>query len=49
MIQRKAMGRVVPDAFTHGSSAQRVRWFKRGFESGQMSTCDTFSLSGGEL
>lgn len=43
MIQRKTQGRVVPDAFTHGSSAQRVRWFKQGFESGQMQQCDTFN------
>ncbi|MDO9383176.1 MAG: neutral zinc metallopeptidase [Hyphomicrobiaceae bacterium] len=43
MIQRKTQGRVVPDAFTHGSSAQRTRWFKQGFESGQMQSCDTFN------
>ncbi len=49
MIQRKMTGRVVPDAFTHGSSAQRVRWFKRGFETGQMNGCDTFSLPGEQL
>ncbi len=41
-LQRQAQGRVVPDAFTHGSSAQRVRWFKRGFESGDLKACDTF-------
>ncbi len=34
MIQKRTQGRVVPDAFTHGSAAQRVRWFKNGFESG---------------
>jgi predicted metalloprotease len=34
---------VTPDSFTHGSSAQRVRWFRRGFESGSMDACDTFS------
>mgnify|MGYP001301466326 CR=1 FL=1 len=45
MIQRKTQGHVVPDAFTHGSSAQRVRWFKRGFQGGQMQVCDTFSAS----
>lgn len=43
MIQRKTQGHIVPDAFTHGSSAQRVRWFRQGFESGRMQTCDTFS------
>ncbi len=49
MIQRQTTGRVVPDAFTHGSSAQRVRWFKRGFEAAQMQQCDTFSLAKSEL
>ena len=43
MLQKQMTGRVVPDAFTHGSSAQRVRWFQRGFEAGQMQSCDTFS------
>jgi hypothetical protein len=41
-IQRKTQGYVVPDAFTHGSSAQRVRWFKLGFEQGNLQSCDTF-------
>ena len=41
-LQRQMTGRVVPDAFTHGSSAQRVRWFRRGFEEGRMQSCDTF-------
>ncbi len=45
MIQKKTQGHVVPDAFTHGSSAQRVRWFRKGFEGGQMQSCDTFSSS----
>jgi predicted metalloprotease len=36
---------VVPDSFTHGTSAQRVRWFRRGFESGDINACDTFSVS----
>ncbi|HVY42131.1 MAG TPA: neutral zinc metallopeptidase [Hyphomicrobiaceae bacterium] len=45
MIQRRTMGRVVPDAFTHGSSAQRARWFKRGLDSGQIQQCDTFNAS----
>ncbi|MGE3230534.1 MAG: neutral zinc metallopeptidase [Hyphomicrobium sp.] len=47
MIQKRTQGRVVPDAFTHGSAAQRVDWFKRGFQSGQMKVCDTFNS--GEL
>jgi predicted metalloprotease len=34
---------VVPDSFTHGTSAQRVRWFKRGMESGDMGACDTLN------
>jgi predicted metalloprotease len=41
-LQRHAQGYVVPDSFTHGSSAQRVRWFKRGVESGQVTACNTF-------
>ena len=42
LIQRKTQGYVVPDAFTHGSSAQRVRWFKVGLEQGNLQACDTF-------
>ncbi len=42
-IQRQTQGRVVPDAFTHGSSAQRVEWFKRGLMSGDPDQCDTFT------
>ena len=42
-IQRESRGYVVPDSFTHGSSAQRQRWFKTGFESGSVEACDTFS------
>lgn len=45
MIQKRTQGYVVPDAFTHGSSTQRVMWFKRGFEAGQMQACDTFNAS----
>jgi predicted metalloprotease len=45
MIQKKMTGRVVPDAFTHGTAAQRVHWFKAGFESGRMDACDTFNTS----
>ena len=41
-MQRKTQGYVIPDAFTHGSSEQRVRWFRRGFESGDINSCDTF-------
>jgi predicted metalloprotease len=41
-LQKQAQGYVVPDSFTHGTSAQRVRWFKRGLESGQVSACNTF-------
>ena len=41
-LQRQARGHVTPDSFTHGSSAQRVRWFKRGIEGGTLSDCDTF-------
>jgi predicted metalloprotease len=42
-IQRRTQGYVVPDSFTHGSSEQRVRWFKRGFETGSLQQCDTFN------
>jgi predicted metalloprotease len=42
-LQRLATGRVMPDRFTHGSSEQRVTWFRRGFESGDPASCDTFS------
>jgi uncharacterized protein len=42
-IQRQTQGYVVPDAFTHGSSAQRVHWFREGLESGDMQACDTFN------
>lgn len=41
-LQKQAQGYVVPDSFTHGSSADRMRWFKRGFDSGDPATCDTF-------
>jgi len=44
-LQRQSQGTVVPDAFSHGTSKQRVRWFTRGFESGQMNRCDTFRAS----
>ncbi|MBA2564165.1 MAG: zinc metallopeptidase [Gemmatimonadetes bacterium] len=42
-LQRQTTGRVVPDSFTHGSSEQRAQWFRRGFDSGDPSACDTFS------
>ena len=44
-IQRQTQGHVVPDAFTHGSSEQRVRWFRRGLENGNPSDCDTFDAA----
>jgi predicted metalloprotease len=42
-IQKRTQGYVVPDSFTHGSSAQRVRWFRRGYENGNLKLCDTFN------
>ncbi|MCR5170478.1 MAG: neutral zinc metallopeptidase [Desulfovibrio sp.] len=42
-LQRQSMGRVVPDSFTHGTSEQRYYWFKRGYDSGDMRMCNTFS------
>jgi uncharacterized protein len=42
-LQKRSQGYVVPEAFTHGSSAQRVKWFKRGLQAQKMSDCDTFS------
>ncbi|QDP02793.1 neutral zinc metallopeptidase [Thalassotalea sp. PS06] len=42
-LQKEATGRVTPDSFTHGTSEQRVAWFRRGFESGDITQCDTFS------
>ena len=41
-LQRQAQGYVVPDAFTHGTSAQRTRWFMTGLKSGDVASCDTF-------
>lgn len=41
-LQKQSQGMVVPDSFTHGSSEQRVRWFRAGFESGDAGRCDTF-------
>lgn len=45
-LQKQTQGEIVPDAFTHGTAEQRVRWFKRGFESGDVGRCDTFSVRG---
>jgi predicted metalloprotease len=42
MLQKASRGQVVPDSFTHGSSAQRQRWFNTGFRTGSMQACDTF-------
>jgi predicted metalloprotease len=42
-LQKRSQGYVVPDSFNHGTSAQRMSWFRRGFDSGDMKTCDTFS------
>ena len=42
-LQQQSRGTVVPESFTHGSSAQRVRWFRQGYESGDVKRCDTFS------
>lgn len=42
-LQKRSQGYVVPDAFNHGTSAQRMKWFKRGYDSGNVSACDTFS------
>jgi hypothetical protein len=44
-LEQQAQGYVVPDSFTHGSSAQRKRWFLNGFKSGQVSACDTFAAN----
>ena len=44
-LQKAQTGHVVPDSFTHGTSAQRQRWFKTGLQTGSMQACDTFSAS----
>src|SRR6185369_11534472 len=44
-LQKQSQGRVTPDAFTHGTSEQRVRWFKRGLDSGRPQDCDTFAAA----
>jgi predicted metalloprotease len=43
VLQKRSQGTVVPESFTHGTSAQRVSWFKRGMQSGSLQQCDTFS------
>ena len=42
-LQQQSRGRIVPESFTHGSSAQRVRWFRAGFDSGDVNQCNTFA------
>ena len=42
-LQRAATGHVVPESFTHGTSAQRTRWFNQGLQNGSVKSCDTFS------
>jgi predicted metalloprotease len=42
-LQKQSQGYVTPESFTHGTSEQRVRWFKRGYESGELNQCDTFA------
>jgi predicted metalloprotease len=44
-LQQQAQGRIVPESFTHGTSDQRVRWFKRGFETGDINQCNTFQAA----
>lgn len=44
-LQKRSQGHVVPDSFTHGTSAQRVRWFSQGFQSGDPAQCDTFGAT----
>jgi predicted metalloprotease len=45
-LQKRSQGYVVPEGFTHGSAEQRVRWFRTGFETGDLKRCDTFSGAG---
>jgi uncharacterized protein len=44
-LQQQSRGVVIPDAFTHGSSAQRVHWFRRGLDSGDTRQCNTFAAN----
>jgi len=48
-LQQQMQGQVNPDSFTHGTSAQRMKWFKKGYETGDMKQGDTFSISESEL
>ncbi len=48
-LQKQSQGYVVPDAFTHGTAAQRVRWFRRGFQTGDLRQMNTFDLDDSEL
>lgn len=48
-LQKQTQGHVVPDSFTHGTSAQRMRWFRKGYESGDLKQGDTFAVSEREL
>jgi uncharacterized protein len=47
-LQKQSQGYIIPDSFTHGTSAQRVRWFKKGFDTGDIQQGDTFSISNDE-
>jgi predicted metalloprotease len=48
-LQKQSQGHVVPDSFTHGTSEQRMRWFRKGYETGDTKQGDTFSVSEDEL
>ena len=48
-LQRRSRGYVVPESFTHGTAAQRVHWFRKGWETSDLNQGDTFSLSDSEL
>ena len=47
-LQKQSTGRVVPDSFTHGTSEQRLAWFKKGYDSGNPNVCDTFGADLGQ-
>ena len=44
-LQKQSRGEIVPDSFTHGTSEQRMRWFRRGIDSGDMNQCNTFKAA----